>query len=102
MLFTIRILFGGFRNGRETGGGGFVVVLELGWGVDWAFAPPGGGCWTWSLSFRGGGRGMRLGMRRGGKGFVRMRFVFWKSSIAWQIWIGRGAISRAVTKGTKR
>lgn len=65
VLFTIRIFWGGLVNGREAddggGGGAFVVVLELGWGlVDWAFAPPvGGGCWTWSLSFRGWDRETR-------------------------------------------
>lgn len=36
-------------------------------------------------------------MRRGGKGLVRMRAVFWKTSVAWQIWVGRGEISRTVT-----
>lgn len=94
VLFTISILFGGLRKGREADGDGLAVVLELelelnlDWGVDWALAPPvGGGCWTWSLSFRGGGRGMEVGMRRGGKGLVRMRLVFWKTRVAWQIWV---------------
>lgn len=89
VLFTISILFGGLRKGREADGGGLAAVLELelelglDLGVDWALAPPvGGGCWTWSLSFRGGGRGMEVGMRRGGKGLVRMRLVFWKTSVA--------------------
>ena len=51
VLFTIRILFGGLRKGREADGGGLAVVLELelelelGWGVGWALVPPvGDGC----------------------------------------------------------
>lgn len=92
VLFTISILLGGLRKGREADGGDLAAVLELmlelplDLGVDWGLAPPVvGGCWAWSLSFRGGGRGMEVGgMRRGGKGLVRMRFVFWKTSVAWQ------------------
>ena len=41
-------------------------------------------------------------MRRGGKGLVRMRVVFWKTSVAWQIWVGRGEISRTVTIESRR
>ena len=91
VLFTISILFGGLRKGREADGGGLAAVLELrleltlDLAVDWGLAPPvGGGCWAWSLSFKGGGRGVEVGMRRGGTGLVRMRFVFWKTRVAWQ------------------
>lgn len=89
VLFTIRIFWTGLRNGREADGGGgaglVVEVEELVWGlnvVDWALVPAAGGeRWTWSLSFRGGGRS---GMGRGGMRLVRIWFVFWKRSVAWQ------------------
>lgn len=88
VLFTIRIFWTGLRNGREAdggGGAGLVVVVELVCGVkvvDWALVPAvGGECWTWSLSFKGGGRS---GMGRGGMRLVRIWFVFWKRSVAWQ------------------